>query len=600
MSHLDRSQPPNLAGQTCTRLPASFDLIIRHQPVRSRMCGVGERVDRRPIDPPPIVQLRFNGQESDEALQNISPYIFLVAVLVSAQHDGEDISPPRIDFHSKLTIGRTVSSLYLLRDLDDTEGAFFVFSDISVRVDGHYRLRMCLFEIVESCVHYRRGILTNPFTVYSAKKFPGMHLSCQLARHFAQQGLKIRIRKESRKRGSGSRRHSREQEDDDDGGKEKNALNVDGSTRGVLDSSSEDRAEPGTSEQEELLFPSSPHQGHHYPYESQTFDESRLFLCESSSYSFVSQQQQQQQQLPVSHTISDRSIEPSSSGKMLRSTVKSDDTARQSISCSPEERRHSIPQDFRSSKIDLASLLHPKPSDDLSITNKNKSAGQSTARTTTVVRSPKPYYSSLSTGTDDIIMPQYRSTGTYPSTATPETHNHPLYSTTTCWRLPPITLENRSLSLSSNGRVEDDELRQDTIHRYNRQYHIYETSNIFSSSTSARSSTLQRRESNLIPGSSHIINCQQQRLYSSQLQQQHYHHFSTSRRSSYSQSATISSSSPLELHPDRPELVLQTNPMSLSNHHSREDVVILPSLREQLGGLVVPSSEEQRHHCQEE
>ena len=72
-----------------------------------------------------------------------------MAVLVSAQDDGEDISPPRIDFHSKLTIGRTVSSLYLLRDLDDTEGAFFVFSDISVRLDGYYRLRMCLFEIVE-------------------------------------------------------------------------------------------------------------------------------------------------------------------------------------------------------------------------------------------------------------------------------------------------------------------------------------------------------------------------------------------------------------------------------------------------------------------
>ncbi|KAI9259534.1 velvet factor-domain-containing protein [Phascolomyces articulosus] len=221
MSHLDRSvqqQPPlNLAGQTCTRLPASFELIIRQQPVRSRMCGVGERVDRRPIDPPPIVQLKLEGQGSDETLQNISPYIFLVAVLVSANEEEEDqVSPPRIDFHSRLTIGRTVSSLYLLRDLNDSEGAFFVFSDISVRVDGHYRLRMCLFELVDSCVHYRRDILTDPFTVYSAKKFPGMHLSCRLARHFAQQGLKIRIRKESRKRGSGSRRHSREQDDDDD------------------------------------------------------------------------------------------------------------------------------------------------------------------------------------------------------------------------------------------------------------------------------------------------------------------------------------------------------------------------------------------------
>lgn len=58
-------------------------------------------------------------------------------------------APIDTDYHIRLTIGRTVSSLYLLRDLDNTEGAFFVFSDISVRADGVYRLRMCLFEIEE-------------------------------------------------------------------------------------------------------------------------------------------------------------------------------------------------------------------------------------------------------------------------------------------------------------------------------------------------------------------------------------------------------------------------------------------------------------------
>ncbi|KAI9321603.1 velvet factor, partial [Dichotomocladium elegans] len=94
--------------------------------------------------------------------------------------------------------GRTVSSLYLLRDLDNTEGAFFAFSDISVRADGRYRLRMCLFEMLDSGVQFRQSVLSDIFTVYSAKKFPGMHLSCPLACHFAEQGLKIRIRKESR------------------------------------------------------------------------------------------------------------------------------------------------------------------------------------------------------------------------------------------------------------------------------------------------------------------------------------------------------------------------------------------------------------------
>ena len=34
----------------------TFELFVRQQPVRARMIGFGEK-DRRPIDPPPILQL---------------------------------------------------------------------------------------------------------------------------------------------------------------------------------------------------------------------------------------------------------------------------------------------------------------------------------------------------------------------------------------------------------------------------------------------------------------------------------------------------------------------------------------------------------------
>ena len=145
------------------------------------------------------------------------------------------------------------------------------------------------------------------------------------------------------------------------------------------DSSSDDRAEPGTSEQEELLFSPPPHHGHYQAFDSQIFEERRSFSCESNSYSSVPQQQQQQ--LPSANIISSSSniptyrrvsngtfcntspvqqfydfyantscpdsmyiAEPSSSDKMLRPTTKDDDRARQLMSSSLEERRHSIPQ----------------------------------------------------------------------------------------------------------------------------------------------------------------------------------------------------------------------------------------------------------------
>ncbi|ORY94439.1 velvet factor-domain-containing protein [Syncephalastrum racemosum] len=177
-------------------------------------------VDRRPIDPPPIVQLKLSDCEDENSMINrlhsLSPHLFLAAILVPADDPStpED-ALPQIDFHSRMTIGRTVSSLYLLRDLDDAEGAFFVFSDISVRADGLYRMRMCLFEIEDSNVCFRLSVTTDTFTVYSAKKFPGMYRSCPLTRHFAEQGLKIRIRNESKGR-SERRRISRPTSNNDD------------------------------------------------------------------------------------------------------------------------------------------------------------------------------------------------------------------------------------------------------------------------------------------------------------------------------------------------------------------------------------------------
>lgn len=111
--------------------------------------------------------------------------MFLVAVLVPASFNNEQ-DQLDIQFHSKLTVGRTVSSLYNLRDLDDKEGAFFVFSNISIRQEGSYRLKMCLFDITEyiklkiyqeflltyitrETANYQVHVFTEAFTVYSAK-----------------------------------------------------------------------------------------------------------------------------------------------------------------------------------------------------------------------------------------------------------------------------------------------------------------------------------------------------------------------------------------------------------------------------------------------
>ncbi|KAJ3092321.1 hypothetical protein HK100_006966, partial [Physocladia obscura] len=174
-------------------------LVIRQQPLHSRMCGFGEKVDRRPVDPPPIIQLEITSAGTPEDIAYLyNPYYFMYASLVST--DNENEIHILHDGKTRSTTGSIVSSLYRLRDLDNKDGAFFVFPDLSVRMEGSYRLKFSLFEIINSAMYYCTSIVSNVFNVYSAKKFPGMEESTFLSKAFAEQGLKIRIRKELRVR----------------------------------------------------------------------------------------------------------------------------------------------------------------------------------------------------------------------------------------------------------------------------------------------------------------------------------------------------------------------------------------------------------------
>ncbi|ORY02696.1 hypothetical protein K493DRAFT_194001, partial [Basidiobolus meristosporus CBS 931.73] len=92
--------------------------------------------------------------------------------------------------------GTLVSSLYKLRDIDQSENGFFVFPDISVRLEGRFRLRFNLYEIVNQSAVHICSVVSDVFTVYSPKLFPGMSESTALSRIFSDQGVRIRIRKD--------------------------------------------------------------------------------------------------------------------------------------------------------------------------------------------------------------------------------------------------------------------------------------------------------------------------------------------------------------------------------------------------------------------
>ncbi|RCH82174.1 hypothetical protein CU098_003025 [Rhizopus stolonifer] len=173
--------------------PNRILLSVRQQPVQARSSTNNER-DRRPVDPPPIVQIELNssnGQELQHFLQN--PFLFMSVSLVDPS-TLEQVTSSSINTVS----GQTTSSMYKLKDINNQDGGFFVFGDLSVKLEGKFRLKFSMFEINDLGATNLKTVYSDPFQVYPSKSFPGMLESTFLSRSFSDQGARIRIRKEHR------------------------------------------------------------------------------------------------------------------------------------------------------------------------------------------------------------------------------------------------------------------------------------------------------------------------------------------------------------------------------------------------------------------
>jgi hypothetical protein len=153
-------------------------------------------------------------------------------------------------------IGSLAASAFRLTDPDDRIGIWFVLQDLSVRTEGNFRLRFSFVNVSNPdyvappsansnnshSSHPSNGngnsspVIIGPkgndvtkivnttkaqvlaacfsevFTVYSAKKFPGVVESTPLSKCFATQGIKIPIRKDGPGKGDGKGREEYEED----------------------------------------------------------------------------------------------------------------------------------------------------------------------------------------------------------------------------------------------------------------------------------------------------------------------------------------------------------------------------------------------------
>ncbi|KAI8140953.1 velvet factor [Fennellomyces sp. T-0311] len=217
------SVPPPLGLGRPSRNSIRYRLVIVQQPIRARSCGFGEK-DKRPIDPPVI--LRLCTETNDQKLENVRELDTISLFVVQCELYSEDgqsrcdqvfvpSAPSSSASSSRLEnvltfdeprpvrnlIGGLATNAYQLKDLERELGVFFIFQDLSIRTEGRFRLKFLFLDLsagepLTMSTSVLDQVMSEPFSVYTAKNFPGMTESTELSRCFAKQGIKISIRKD--------------------------------------------------------------------------------------------------------------------------------------------------------------------------------------------------------------------------------------------------------------------------------------------------------------------------------------------------------------------------------------------------------------------
>ncbi|KAK9693453.1 hypothetical protein K7432_013921 [Basidiobolus ranarum] len=193
----------------------TYKLEVVQHPVRARLSGFGTR--RCPLDPPPILKLSLsNAKISSIDVSHLVVHADLWSadttkprnlVINPASVPNEPTSSStsvislKSPVYARNLVGSLVSPSYHLLNLEEEQGIYFVFPDLSIRTEGRFTLKFVLSDIMRIAENASAGILadcfSNPFTIYTSREFPGVDKSTLLTNYFAKQGVQVPTRRTS-------------------------------------------------------------------------------------------------------------------------------------------------------------------------------------------------------------------------------------------------------------------------------------------------------------------------------------------------------------------------------------------------------------------
>jgi hypothetical protein len=217
------SRPPWVGSNSKVKKvrDSTYKIIVRQQPVCARACGNGEK-DRRVIDPPPIIQLLVEDPAASKAeVQRRLQDAYTVSCTIWSESGKEEVDRIPDERIKRRLTGQLAACPFVGRDDAGNSGTFFCFPDLSVRTQGIYRLRFTIIAMSAARAIGTRlpvlgSTLSDKFTVYAPKDFPGMKLSTPLTVTLRAQGAYLNINKIAKpKKGKGTHDHGKDEGEGD-------------------------------------------------------------------------------------------------------------------------------------------------------------------------------------------------------------------------------------------------------------------------------------------------------------------------------------------------------------------------------------------------
>ncbi|KAG2757514.1 hypothetical protein P692DRAFT_20824911 [Suillus brevipes Sb2] len=224
------SYPVIVNSQTGVYAAQEVDPSMRHSEHATQQSETTNWPQQVAGDPSPrFVQEPFQGTGSSydhpQAYGAPSQPPYYQGTYAQSSSSSPSASHPPLPRHSytRTLVGPLSSNACRLLDEHRQSGIFFLFQDLSVRTEGTFRLRLRLMNVGELPAPEAGAIrvhthvspvlaqtFTEPFVVFSAKRFPGVPDTTALSIAFGNQGQKLPLRNRH-----GTSKHGRRRRDGD-------------------------------------------------------------------------------------------------------------------------------------------------------------------------------------------------------------------------------------------------------------------------------------------------------------------------------------------------------------------------------------------------